>query len=98
MNMRAYAVYDLKAKSYFMPFYMETEAQARRVFLNSCLDTGSALNKFSEDFALYQLGVQDFETGIFTEDIREIARGNELLQSYMLAHPQHEGDDYEENV
>lgn len=97
MNMRAYAVYDMKAKSYFMPFYMETEAQARRVFLSSCLDTGSALNKFSEDFALYQLGIQDFETGKFTEDIQEIARANELLHSYMLAHPT-EGEDYEEDI
>lgn len=97
MDMRAYAVYDLKANSYFMPFYMETEAQARRVFLISCLDTSSALNKFSEDFALYQLGVQSFDTGKFTEDIREIARANELLHSYMLTHPKG-GEDYEEDV
>lgn len=97
MNMRAYAVYDMKAKSYFMPFYMETEAQARRVFLTSCLDTGSALNKFPEDFALYQLGIQSFETGKFTEDIKEVARANELLQSYMLAHPT-ESEDYEEDI
>ena len=97
MNMKAYAVYDMKAKSYFMPFYMETEAQARRVFLTSCLDTGSALNKFPEDFALYQLGIQDFETGKFTEEITEIARAGELLQSYMLAHPE-SSEDYEEDI
>lgn len=97
MNMRAYAVYDMKAKSYFMPFYMETEAQARRVFLTSCLDAGSALNKFPEDFALYQLGVQSFETGKFTEEIVEVARADELLRSYMLAHPV-EADDYEEDI
>lgn len=97
MNMRAYAIYDLKAKSYFMPFYMETEAQARRVFLTSCLDAGSALNKFPEDFALYELGIQDFETGKFTETIVEIARAHELLQSYMLAHPKG-SDDYEEDL
>lgn len=97
MNMRAYAVYDMKAKSYFMPFYMETEAQARRVFLSSCLDTGSALNKFSEDFALYQLGIQDFETGKFTEDIQEVARADELLRSYMLARPEG-SEDYEEDI
>ena len=95
--MRAYAVYDLKAKSYFMPFYMKTEAQARRVFLTSCLDTGSALNKFPEDFALYQLGIQNFETGKFTEEIMEIARATELLQSYMLAHPE-SSEDYEEDI
>lgn len=95
--MKAFAVYDLKAKSYFMPFYMETEAQARRVFLTSCLDTSSALNKFSEDFALYQLGVQDFKTGKFTEDIQEIARADELLRSYMLSHPE-SSEDYEEDI
>lgn len=98
MNMIAFAVYDMKAKQYFMPFYMETEAQARRVLLSTALDTGSALNKFPEDFALYKLGVQSFETGKFTEDIQEIARVNELLQSYQLAHPEREDDAYEEDL
>ena len=97
MNMRAYAVYDMKAKSYFMPFYMETEAQARRVFLTACLDKNSALCNFPEDFALFQLGIQDFETGKFTEDIQEVARAHELLQSYMLAHPE-SSEDYEEDI
>lgn len=97
MNMIAFAVYDMKAKQYFMPFYMETEAQARRVLLTTALDASSALNKFPEDFALYKLGIQSFETGKFTEDIQEIARVNELLHSYQLLHPE-ESEDYEEDL
>lgn len=97
MMMKNFAVYDMKAKTYFMPFYMETEAQARRVLLTSALDINSALNKFPEDFALHQLGVMDYETGKYTEEIKEIARVNELLQSYQLSHPSKDGDDYEED-
>lgn len=98
MLMKNFAVYDVKAKTYFMPFYMETEAQARRVLLNAALDVNSTLNKFPEDFALHQLGTMDYETGKYTEEIKEVARINELLQSYMLTHPQNEDDDYEEDI
>lgn len=98
MLMKNFAVYDMKAKTYFMPFYMETEAQAKRVLLTSALDVNSALNKFPEDFALHQLGTMDYETGKFTEDIQEIARVSELLQSYMLTHRNEDGDNYEEDI
>lgn len=99
MLMKNFAVYDLKAKMYFMPFYMETEAQARRVLLSTALDVGSTLNKFPEDFALHQLGTMDYETGRYTEDIREICRVSELLDGYRLSHPNNsEDDDYEEDI
>lgn len=94
MNMIAFAVKDLKADSFFMPFYMETEAQAKRVLLTTALDADSALNRFPEDFALYKLGVQSFETGKYTEDIKQVATVSELLNAYQV-HDDEENE-YEE--
>lgn len=90
MQMQAYAIKDLKGDCFFMPFYMETEAQAKRVVINTAMDSKTSLNMFASDFALYELGIQDFVTGKFVETIRMVDTVNNLVNQYLKQHPEDE--------
>ena len=56
--MNLYSIYDKKAEYYLMPFFAESEAQAKRIVINSALsDTDCSLNRFSQDFRLDKLAI-----------------------------------------
>lgn len=88
--MNLYSIYDKKAECYLMPFFTETEAQAKRIVLNTALsDTESALNRFSQDFRLDKLAVLDTETGKTVSNIASVAE----VQSLLIAYQSTNGDD-----
>lgn len=58
-----FSVYDVKAKVYSNPFPALNAAVATRDFEVSCNDPNLQMNRFPEDFALFQIGEFDDVAG-----------------------------------
>lgn len=78
MKLKAYAVYDTKVKNYTRPLYHRNAAEAIRGFEAECNNPESQLNKFPQDFTLFEIGEWDDETAILTADIAHVSLGNAL--------------------
>ena len=90
-----YAIYDKKAEYYLMPFFTESEIQAKRIVINSALaDVDCSLNRFSQDFRLDKLAILNPNTGKIHSDIVTVAE----VQSLLIAHQSTNGDDICEEV
>lgn len=63
MKTNAYAVQDIKADRFNVPFFITTHGEAIRVFGDNCQNKESLWNKHPEDFRLYHLGTFDDKTG-----------------------------------
>lgn len=88
--MNLYSIYDKKVPCYLMPFFADSEVQAKRIIINSAMsDTSSALNRFSQDFRLDKLATLNMETGKITENISTVAE----VQSLVIAYQSTNGDD-----
>lgn len=93
--MNLYSIYDKKAGYYLMPFFAESEAQAKRIVINSALsDTDCSLNRFSQDFRLDKLATLNINTGKVAENISTVAE----VQSLVIAYQSTSGDDICEEV
>lgn len=90
-----YSIYDKKAQYYLMPFFAESEAQAKRIVISSALsDTDSSLNRFAQDFRLDKLATLNINTGKIVENISTVAE----VQSLLIAYQSTVGDDICEEV
>lgn len=56
MTMKLYAVRDLKAESFANIMCIPTQGLAIRSFAEACADPRSEMNKYPEDFMLYEIG------------------------------------------
>lgn len=93
--MNLYSIYDKKAEYYLMPFFAESETQAKRIVINSALsDTNCSLNRFSQDFRLDKLATLNINTGKVAENISTVAE----VQSLVIAYQSTSGDDICEEV
>ena len=93
--MNLYSIYDKKAEYYLMPFFAESEVQAKRIVVNSALsDTDCSLNRFSQDFRLDKLATLNMNTGKVVENISTVAE----VQSLVIAYQSTSGDDICEEV
>lgn len=93
--MNLYSIYDKKAEYYLMPFFAESEVQAKRIVINSALlDTDCSLNRFSQDFRLDKLATLNVNTGKVIENISTVAE----VQSLVIAYQSTSGDDICEEV
>ena len=93
--MHLYAIYDKKAQYYLMPFFTESEVQAKRIVINSAMsDTDCALNRFSEDFRLDKLAILNPNNGKIHGDVSTVAE----VQSLLIAYQSTNGDDICEEV
>lgn len=63
-SLKAFTVRDQKAGTYNPPFFKKTHGEAIRDFHTVCNDPQSLINKFPEDFDLYQVGEYDQSLGI----------------------------------
>lgn len=63
-----YTIYDSKAQTYTLPFYMTTDAMAKRQFSNWANDPNHTFGKNPEDYTLFAAGQYDDETGTITQD------------------------------
>lgn len=58
-----FAIRDSKAGYYAPPFVKPSRGEAERDFTTLSRDAQSTVNKYPEDFDLYELGVLDTATG-----------------------------------
>lgn len=64
MNRPMYAVHDVKAGLYMVPFFSLNDAMAMRSFVAACRTESQDIGKFPLDFSLHRVGVFDEEKGI----------------------------------
>lgn len=62
MNMNIYTIYDEKAKAYLLPFFMQNDAMAKRVFAECANDPTHMFCKHSSDYFLHRIGTYDDQT------------------------------------
>lgn len=61
-----FSVYDVVQNCYMPPFISPTVAGAKRAMSEVSNDPKSLLNKYPDDYVLYQVGFYDKSTGIIT--------------------------------
>lgn len=63
--LKVYALKDIKGELFNPPFYTRTTADAIRSFRRAYLQEDSPIRLYPADFALYELGLFDDESGRF---------------------------------
>lgn len=63
MKSLVFAVYDSKLQAFMLPWIAQNEQMAKRNFATVANDPGTQLCEHAEDFALYQIGTFEDETG-----------------------------------
>ncbi|WNK13566.1 MAG: nonstructural protein [Microvirus sp.] len=63
MQTNAYSVRDSVAEVYHVPFFAQSNAVARRMFMNACQDETTSYGKNPADYSLWRVGGFDDETG-----------------------------------
>lgn len=56
MKTKLFTVHDAKAESYTNPFCIHTRGEAIRGFIDVCNDKNTNINKYPEDFTLFEIG------------------------------------------
>lgn len=65
MELKIYAIKDIKADSFLQPMYFRRSEEAVRSFGEACNDPSSTFYKYAEDYVLYELGTFNDDTGLF---------------------------------
>lgn len=65
MRIKAFAIFDVKAKSYGQPFFAPHNGVALRMFSDLVEDKNSSVSRHAEDYKLYLVGEWDDQEGIF---------------------------------
>lgn len=63
MILRCFAIFDRVAGFYAAPFYLASKGEAIRAFSDLAMDPNTAIFRHPGDYALFELGVFDNETG-----------------------------------
>lgn len=66
MELRAFAVRDMKALAFLQPFFSNSSMSAIRAFGDAVAEEKSPFNKHPEDYVLYEIGGYDDNTGMLT--------------------------------
>lgn len=66
MILKAFSVYDQKAKVFHKPFFNATHGEAERNFQTAVNDDKTQFYMYPEDFDLYYIGEYDDNKGVFT--------------------------------
>jgi len=86
MTSEIFAVFDVKAAAYAMPFFSTSLVTALRAFGDACLDPNTMLAKHPGDFQLFHLGTFDDASGF----IDPIAPAVHVATASQFVHPQGE--------
>lgn len=62
--MKVFSVFDSKAASFGTPIFVPNRGLAVRSFSDVCADSGSAIAKHHGDYALYEIGEYDPNSGL----------------------------------
>lgn len=80
-ELRLFSVYDDGAKAYLRPFWSDYKINAQRSFrtlINQKDDRDNMVAAHPDQFTLFEIGVFDVRTGIFTSHSIPITLGNGL--------------------
>lgn len=64
--LKIFAVYDSKIKEFDKPFHCKTKGEALRSWQEVANDKNSIIGKWPQDFALFELGEYNPQTGALT--------------------------------
>ncbi len=64
MRLRAFSIFDQKAKAYMSPFFMSEVGMATRSFTDMVNKDDHPLGAHPEDYVLYEVGQFDDSTGL----------------------------------
>lgn len=65
MILKAFTIYDSKAKVFHLPFFKHTHGEAERDFTELVRDEKSLIAKYPDDYDLYVAGEYNDQTGVF---------------------------------
>lgn len=65
-KLQVYSVFDAKVEAFAQPFFMRTNGEALRGWIDVCNDKSTNFNKYPSDFTLFHLGEFDEDTGFIT--------------------------------
>jgi len=80
-DLRLYSLFDAGAQAYLRPFWSDFKVNAQRSFRQLVNQTGNADNMVAnhpDQFTLFELGVFDVRTGVFSSHSIPITLGNGL--------------------
>lgn len=63
MEMKVFSIFDIKSGNYTSPMFFANRVSAIRAFEQQCRDKTSYLRLYPNDFALYEHGTLDMNTG-----------------------------------
>jgi len=66
MRLRAFSIFDQKAKAYMSPFFMSEVGQATRSFTDMVNSSEHVLQKHPEDYVLFEVGQFDDASGLLS--------------------------------
>lgn len=72
MELYIFSVFDVKSGAYAPPFAAKSPAVGIRDFMEACKDPQSLLNKYPDDFRLFQVGKFDLESGFIVGETAPI--------------------------
>lgn len=84
MELKVFAVKDIKAEVYLQPMFFRTDAEAIRAFSVACADSSHEFHRHAEDYVLFGLGAYSDETALiqsFPSPIR-VMSGIEASQAH----------------
>jgi hypothetical protein len=82
MKINAYVIYDVKAKMYNKPFYLQNDDVALRAFTDLANDPNTDVSKHPADFILFSVGTYEDTTAEIDATIPEVmARAHELKKN-----------------
>lgn len=80
MKYKVYAVHDVKAEAFMMPFFMQTDGQAIRGFADAVNDNSNQIGKHPQDYTLFCIGEYSDATGALTaQEKKSLGNGVEYL-------------------
>lgn len=82
MILKAFAVYDLKALNFGVPFFMSSVGAAVRGFADLANDAQSSVNKHPEDYQLFEIGEYDDAVGLLKDlhPSRLLAQASDFME------------------
>jgi hypothetical protein len=88
MELVMFSVYDKAVGAYMRPFFMQSDGQALRAFIDDCTAADSPVASHPEDYALFRVGRwYDSEGTLVPEEPVCIGRAHELVAQSREVHP-----------
>lgn len=64
MQTNVYSVYDVTSETFGAPFLLLTDGLAMRSFYEAAMNPKTEINKYPDEYVLYNIGKYDDDTGL----------------------------------